>query len=223
MSKTKKQLRAEAVERLKEINEHSCNSDEIIMALVPADIVVAESNWTAEIRFIIDLVADEEPPEGDVVAIMRDSNGRYSATDYVRLTVGARDTSDMFVKLADMIERDYVRRETDVSDSREKLSRTENAESVPQADLSDSREKLEEDILAYRGKPSEDDRIAELEAKNAKLEAELDDAEYDCRTCDAKIELKERVSRLEIENINLRNKLSIALDHAHAIGKLGEL
>lgn len=62
-----------------------------------------------------------------------------------------------------------------------------------------------------------------LKAENAKLEAELDDAEYDCRTCGAKIELKERVSRLEIENAKLREKLSKALDYAHAIWKLGEL
>lgn len=88
MTKTKKQLRAEAVEPRDTWSEYYDESTRTYR--IPGELVVT----------------DDEPPEGDVVAVLRSGNAHsvYQMTgeDYMPQALNA---------LADMVERDYVRAE----------------------------------------------------------------------------------------------------------------
>lgn len=58
MTKTKAQLRAEAVERLKQLGEHN-DGEDIVKAMVPEGVTVNRTNWTVELDTIIDLFTDD--------------------------------------------------------------------------------------------------------------------------------------------------------------------
>lgn len=61
MTKTKAQLRAEAVERLKQLDEHN-DCEDIVEAMVPEGVTVNRTNWAVELDTIIDLLTDECGP-----------------------------------------------------------------------------------------------------------------------------------------------------------------
>lgn len=107
MTKTKRQLRAEAVERLNEVR-YGGDAVEFCEALLG-------ERWSGENlrERIADLLTDEELPEGDAIGLLRDFP-RTHTVGYV--PVGAckdrkmRDIEDLYI-IADMVERDYVRRD----------------------------------------------------------------------------------------------------------------
>lgn len=71
MTKTKSQLRAEAVERLRELGTKESYPEEIVKTLVSADIMTNRYDYAIELDTIIDLLTDDEPqdvttPEFDV-------------------------------------------------------------------------------------------------------------------------------------------------------------
>ena len=160
MEKTKRQLRAEAVERLKNSEYHTALDD-----------VCAMLGWGHEPHFegataaLIDLLEDDEPPEGDAVAIMRKvANGDEVTGNAMRKEVGGTDWADALLILADMVERDYVSREkinalrayygagptamTDeqIEAGREVYGAKKDVDMVIVDELHDSREKLEADV-----------------------------------------------------------------------------
>ena len=58
MTKTKRQLRAEAVGRLKQLGEYN-DGEDIVKAMVPEGVTVNRTNWTVELDTIIDLLTDD--------------------------------------------------------------------------------------------------------------------------------------------------------------------
>lgn len=133
MIKSKRQLRHEAVERLETLNSPS--SCQIVDAITGNEWLRSQSRC----KVLIDLLTDKEPPEGDVVAILRETETQDFlpfATLYTKLGMindsSLECTEDASLReackrIADMIERDYVRRdlltdeESQEQDSREKL------------------------------------------------------------------------------------------------------
>ena len=119
MTKTKRQLRAEAVERLKQLDGHY-DGEDIVKAMVPEGVIANITNWAVELDTIIDLLVDDEIPDGDAVDIMRKAaNGGFegsigSVVKNAKKLLGMDpyngEDLDMMRKLADMVERDYVRR-----------------------------------------------------------------------------------------------------------------
>lgn len=63
MTKTKAQLRAEAVERLRELDAYVDGPESIVDKLV-GEIETDRFNYHVEIEYIIDLLTDEEPQNG---------------------------------------------------------------------------------------------------------------------------------------------------------------
>lgn len=101
MTKTKRQLRAEAVERLERLERRgeSYFPTDVLHAVTPPK--------EAGIDVLIDLLTDDEPPEGDAVALLRTyatAEQSHQDPEHVMLERG------VFDRLADMVERDYVRR-----------------------------------------------------------------------------------------------------------------
>ena len=108
---------------------------------------------------------------------------------------------------------------------------TETAENVPQEDLSDTREKLEADVHEWSESTgmfpkSREKRIIEwldrqaaitslewchaneqLAVENDALKAKLEEAQYNCATCDAKAELQETIDAYERNSAVLRDAL----------------
>lgn len=111
MTKTKRQLRAEAVERLKNCVAARFDAESIVIALVSGR--RGQSDWSLECNALIDLLTDDEPPEGDALRELRNyaNDVRY---DYNALD-DAYEPDERLAELcehvADMIERDYVRRD----------------------------------------------------------------------------------------------------------------
>ncbi|MBQ9002147.1 MAG: hypothetical protein IJ087_09870 [Eggerthellaceae bacterium] len=115
MAKTKRQLRAEAVERLKQLDEHD-DSEDIVKAMVPEGVTVNSANWTVELDTLIDLLTDDELPEGDAVSLLR--KVALSEAPITRLCerfhaapLLPSEHTHVLNELADMVERDYVRRD----------------------------------------------------------------------------------------------------------------
>lgn len=134
MTKTKAQLRAEAVERLKKINSDNSpkpwaaalgipwNSDNVpktmgrmkaalinLLTDEPTNVITDGTNVTAS-----DSPLGGKSPEGDAVAILRKvaaDKTDVSSDDLLCYAVGADFVPDALNTLADMVERDYVRRE----------------------------------------------------------------------------------------------------------------
>ena len=117
MGKTKRELRAEAVERL---NGMALNTGSAVRKLAialgvkwnPDNAPLSMSVLQNRLR---DLLTDDEPPEGDAVAILRKAasyDGDYSnSSEALRRLTGTTTVYYALEKLADMVERDYVRRE----------------------------------------------------------------------------------------------------------------
>lgn len=112
MTKTKRELRAEAVERLKQLAPMDTQADRYVRAMVGSIAGMTMQDVTAG---LIDLLTDDDAPKGDAVDILHKAascTGEYSGPIEAlrRLT----DTTTIYYaleSLADMIERDYVRRE----------------------------------------------------------------------------------------------------------------
>lgn len=103
MTKTKAQLRAEAVERLRDTDAWLSTSADLINAMLGDRCEVGMANKR---RYFIDLLTDEEPPEGDAVSELRLwAETDQSHEDPEHVLVERRIMSE----LADMVERDYVR------------------------------------------------------------------------------------------------------------------
>lgn len=120
MTETKRERRAAAVERLRELDSRSHYDiwDVVCSATnVSVDVVTTKEGK----RLLIDLLTDDEQPEGDAVAILRKAarctSINTSIGDVLRYNVPGNGCSawqtaeDACESLADMIERDYVRRE----------------------------------------------------------------------------------------------------------------
>lgn len=116
MTKTKRQLRAEAVERLRKLEGKAASYADYCKAMVDCPNGLLGQVAVTE---IIDLLTDDELPEGDAVAILRkaeqlsDKHSNWStfacicnAGNLTERPLGARPLG----ALADMVERDYVRR-----------------------------------------------------------------------------------------------------------------
>ena len=258
MTKTKKQLRAEAVERLRN------TAYWLMCAYVEGDKSVV---WETRERHDgsksvgqimledIDLLTDE--PETDVSDSHHGSNDGMEPKSDVSEIVRNGDSYNLDTESDAVNGKDCE----SLPDSREKLSRTENTESVHQADLSDTRDKLEADmnnliheivrkareccsvtfcwdgdmftrLLDRQAAITELDMRDELKnemelyaarcRRVSELQAKVDALEADRRNWTDGYYLA-KLTELEAENAKLREKLSKALDHAHAIGKLGEL
>ena len=132
MDKTKAQLRAEAVERLKMIHAHiGMSYNELLDALIPG---YPRNSQTIQ-QAIIDLLTDDEPtngtadetngtapdsplggkpPKGDATNEPHEGDAAYLlrklSMDF-KADVYKRDECEYIDSLADMVERDYVRRE----------------------------------------------------------------------------------------------------------------
>ena len=132
MTKSKHQLRAEAVERLKMIHAHiGMSYNELLDALIPG---YPRNSQTIQ-QAIIDLLTDEEPtnvitdgtnvtasdsplggkpPKGDATNEPHEGDAAYLlrklSMDF-KADVYKRDECEYIDSLADMVERDYVRRE----------------------------------------------------------------------------------------------------------------
>ena len=127
MTKTKAQLRAETVERLKDTRMDSGDAVKKIAAAIGSEWNPPSVNHSLGClkSKLIDLLTDDEPPVVDAVAILRKAakctSVNTSVGDVLRYNVPGNGPSawqteeDACEALADMIERDYVRRETDVT------------------------------------------------------------------------------------------------------------
>lgn len=117
MTKTKRQLRAEAVERLKQLPPMKMTGNQFVNAIVGPTALMTEQDIN---RALIDLLTDEELPDGDVAALLRKAarctSVNTSVGDVLRYNVPGNGCSawqtdeDACEALADMIERDYVPR-----------------------------------------------------------------------------------------------------------------
>lgn len=100
MTKTKRQLRAEAVERLKrELDDELVAKGYKAKAEIP-------------LKELIDLLTDEEPPEGDALELLRDYSEkmRYDYDEEHDVFEPDERLFELCGHVADMMERDYVLR-----------------------------------------------------------------------------------------------------------------
>ena len=177
MGKSRRQIRAEAVERLKQPRYENLS-----------DYVYAILGWGHEPHqakeakaALIDLLTDEEPPEGDAVSIMRKVATCGECTGYtMRKEVGGIDWADALLILADMIERDYVRRESDVSDTTNVIQSETNG-----ITLDDTREKLEEDVRDLWLDEWSADKVIELLDRQSAITTRecTETSQLDCEEC----------------------------------------
>lgn len=108
MTKTKRQLRAEAVERLSSWPVDAKAGPLLDTVLGKAyDPYDYEKNLVA----LIDLLTDDDPPEGDAVAILRKYANFWSASHATHTQCDSNWEFTTMQALADMVERDYVRQE----------------------------------------------------------------------------------------------------------------
>ena len=134
MTKDKRQLRAEAVERLRNMDEW-CDGvrtgADFVKALLWDLRARAVSSETVR-DALVDLLTDDELtngpasetngiqtdsplvdklPEGDAVKLLREASGSDVSNLLLINTTSSYDAEEAYAKLADMVERDYVRRE----------------------------------------------------------------------------------------------------------------
>lgn len=189
MTKTKAQLRAEAVERLRDTDAWLSTSADLINAMLGDRCEVGMANKR---RYFIDLLTDEEPPEGDAVSELRLwAETDQSHEDPERVLVERRIMSE----LADMVERDYVR--VDSEDNPGYIRRQRYI------DMKAERDELQERV---------DNLCASEEIGNKLIIAQLETEAEQGRTI---VEYAEKVDELEAVNEQLRDKLSRAYDNAH--------
>lgn len=239
MTKSKSQLRAEAIERLKAIPPLSVKPAIVINALCGHDM-----SWKTiqdVSNELIDLLTDDEPPEGDVMAILRETETQ----DFLEEQCG------------ELVQR----LQFPLNEQREMLNSlrcgTAGAE-TSQVTEQDTREKLEADITTYlldkvatwskTRYELNNEIIGWLDRQDAITTQECNDVYGSgCEACrnaqKRKIaELQEKVDKLEAglmrerlrniadndvtvevrnlhENAKLREKLSIALGHAQDMVK----
>lgn len=105
MTKSKRQLRAEAVERLRKLNCMDVDCYQLLEATV--DDAGEKVGYRVEIRKLIELLTDEEPPDGDALNLMRNC----SLYEIGKILHPADNTRSPLIALAEMVERDYVCRE----------------------------------------------------------------------------------------------------------------
>lgn len=112
MTKTKRQLRAEAVERLKNLNDHGVG--------VMFRAILGYSNWNHDWRDVehdaIELLTDDEPPEGDAPSEFAEILMALAADcscmgDGIVRHFEPKDVQGDVDALMRVVERDYVRRD----------------------------------------------------------------------------------------------------------------
>lgn len=111
MTKTKRQLRAEAVERLK---EYQAKGEFSVHNML--DAVVGDTNWTMESDALIDLLKDDELPEGDAPSDFAEILMSLAADcscmgDGIVRHFEPKDVQNDVDALMRVVERDYVSRE----------------------------------------------------------------------------------------------------------------
>ena len=241
MTKTKRQLRAEAVERLMEINAAiGMRHIDVIEALVPDAPRTSQDIHAALIDLLTDETDDEnapetpdfvenpqktgfqgtenarnadELPEGDAACKLREwlddkVNHFDGESETIVLNHGA-DPDELY-EIADMVERDYVRREV-VQDVIKGQDYT----------LANAKKYIETLQEAVAAKPEVGAaanwkrRYEECDASYAELTAERDEWKAKCeRQADAIGEWELRCERLESEGDHWKQQVKLCLDAA---------
>lgn len=137
MTKNKRQLRSEAVERLKMLDVKHASAGDVFGAVL-GDYDDNGYNYEGEVAALIDFLRDDEPtngidsetngihatfpligdpPNGDALEIMRSLRGCVNMPMFKDTLCRETTTSNVIAALetlADMVERDYVSRETHI-------------------------------------------------------------------------------------------------------------
>ena len=213
MTKTKSQLRAEAVERLRKLNCMDVDCYQLLEATV--DDAGEKVGYRVEIRKLIDLLTDEEPRKFGVTA---EQVAKASADFFDNLPSVNGKNGDFLPTTAEDEDANCKKADS-LQDSRENLGSNLGSGSEVGSEV-DSREKLETDMRAWKDSVysfSDDELYAKvtewLDRQAAITRAECDKPNWDyCESCEQFKAMQDRIDELEAALKGERNNFYQAME-----------